>query len=870
MIRYELLLFMLSLVVLCFPAAICVAQPQRIIVQAEKPSLQVGSRGRDFKSAALTGEVLGQEFGGEIGHFTEYTFVAKQDYSSPLLGVRYARAFADGGFFQATLDGQDVGLIPYTYTGGWGEAPSHFDTSYIALPPLAAGEHRIRLTVTDAVPDQTVVPGVDVSPSPILDLVGNRSDKNSVGNGKNVALFTGKSSKVFYATYEMGEIFSAANGGTISWWPDHVLVSPEVVGVHSSARPNVNIDVLEIFEDPDREHLTKVSEVRQVCVTEDDVIVSVIHLHNPGQKVEEYELVITGDLRQAHDWREQPGGRKLTENIDGVVVLTDVSAFGEILHDGLSLAVGSTVKPETIHTHSAGTYQVVFRIPLEPGETKTLKAACAIHPNRAQALANLKRTLKEEDPIAENRKSWEEFYQEDIPRFTSSDPGLDELYAFRWFLLRFSTAGGDLGFFKYPVVMEGREAYQTYCCYSAPFMAFDMNWVVDPLVGFGHIANMCLAAYEDGRFPWYTSPRTNHVPLHHQSKTGLSLLPFVAWKHYLVHGDLGLIQEIYPALAENVRWWIKDRDPDGNGLFVITHQLETGMDDLFRWQDPLLRYEAIDATSYAYANLKAVSSLAQALGNEEEAAYFVQYAQRTAQALNSLLWDEDSSCYRDRHPSTKQLASQVTITTFYPFFAGIGQNKEFGVFTEHLLNPKRFWLAYPVPALSKQDPDFNPTGFWQGPAWPAATSHVLEAFATSAKDFDRSYLPQAALLLRRAVNNHLRPRADFYERYNPLTGAPLSTFRDYMHSWWVDLYIRHVAGFMIEDDGTVRIDPLPLGLEYFSMSNIPYRGKRIDITWQEPGVQGDLEPGLTVYVDGQIEGQFPEFYPGDNPILLEF
>ena len=80
-------------------------------------------------------------------------------------------------------------------------------------------------------------------------------------------------------------------------------------------------------------------------------------------------------------------------------------------------------------------------------------------------------------------------------------------------------------------------------------------------------------AYDDGRFPWYASPRTNHVPVDHESRTGCSLLPAAAWKFYEIHGRKDLLAQVYPGMAKNVRWWIKDRDPDEDGLFEIDHQL---------------------------------------------------------------------------------------------------------------------------------------------------------------------------------------------------------------------------------------------------------------------------------------------------------
>lgn len=866
MMKYPLLLALLPLVLFLCPVARCLAQSSRIILPGPSYVTQLGSQGRDFKAGAITGEVLGREFGSAIGHFVEYAFSLEEAWSSPVLTVSYARAFAGGGYFQVTVDGVEVGLLPYGQTGGWGEEPGHFARSRILLPELPAGRHVIRLMVTDQVPERSQLPGLAVPPSPLLDLVGNRADKNSVGGGRNVALYTGTQSKVFYATYELGEICTAFNGYTVNWWPDHALLSPNPT---PSPQPNVNIEAVEIHNATEQEVLPGVvQELRQVCVTEDDVLVAMIHLYNPAEVPLDWKLNVRGDLRNAHDWRETPGGSKSSTYLEGIVVLQDPRAFGGILAEGLSVAIGSSEELKEVKTSPAGTYRFVLEASLKPGEYRTIKVACAVHPQRETAVANLSRVLAEEDPIGANRQVWERFYQEEIPRFSSSDPGLDELYAFRWFLLRFSTAGGDLGYLQYPVVLEGRQAYQTYCCYSAPFMALDLNWARDAEVGYGHLANMCHAIYEDGRFPWYTTPGTNLVPLHHASRTGLSLLPYAVWRHYQIHHDLDLVRRVYPALAMNLRWWIRARDTDGNGLFAVEHQLETGMDDLYRWPDPELPYEAIDATSYAYINLQAVAALAAALGEDEDATYFAQYAQKAAAALNSLLWDDKAGCYRDLEPRRQEWARTITITTFYPFFAGAGTAEQLRVFREHLLNPERFWLPHPVPALSKEDSDFDPNSFWQGPAWPAATSHVIEAFATAAKELDRTLLPQAATLFHRAVRNHLTPRADFYERYNPLTGAPLSTFRDYMHSWWVDLYVRHVVGLMITEEGKITIDPLPLGLEYFSMENIPYRGQELKITWQAPGIPGEYLPGLAVYVDRNLYLHAPDFTPGDDPVVL--
>jgi len=556
---------------------------------------------------------------------------------------------------------------------------------------------------------------------------------------------------------------------------------------------------------------------------------------------------------------------------DALFIIDAITGIGtqplDIDNWGLDVVIGGSQKPQALGSTAQGEYTLTYAVSVPARGEATLTLACAVARDEKAARQNLAATLRAKDPIADNRRAWEAFYRKDVPSFACSDPKLTELYDFRWFLLRFSTAGGDLGLFRYPVVLEGRQAFQTYCCYSAPFMAFDRNWMADPKAGWGHIASMVHAAYDDGRFPWYASPRTNDVPLNHASKTGMSLLPWTLWRWYQIHGDRKRIEPLYPGMAKNVRWWIADRDPDSNGLFSIDHQLETGMDDLFRrWKtkNPA-RYEAVDATVYAYLNLRAVAHLARELGRADDARAFDAYAEKSKQALLTVSWDPKQARFLDRNPDTGEMADYNSICTFYPLMTDVMGAEHLPLVRNYLLNEKEYWTAHPIPALSQTDPDFDPVkGYWRGPSWPAATSHVIEGFATTAKRLDRSLLPEAAELFRRAAANHLQPRADFYERYNPFDGRGLSNFRDYMHSWWIDIYIRHVAGLMLEDDGSLTIDPLPLDLESYALRNVPVRGHKIDVLYNDP----QAGPGLTVLRDGKPLARKPDFKPGGAPLKV--
>ena len=113
----------------------------------------------------------------------------------------------------------------------------------------------------------------------------------------------------------------------------------------------------------------------------------------------------------------------------------------------------------------------------------------------------------------------------------------------------------------------------------------------------------------------------------------------------------------------------------------------------------------------------------------------------------------------------------------------------------------------------------------------------------------------AAELFRRAAKIYFTPQIDFHERYNPLTGKPLSKFRDYMHSWWIDLIIKHVCGFTPRADGELALKPLPMDLDYFAMENITYHGHNGSIYWQRPDLptkNKNIPPGYVVKIDGKI------------------
>lgn len=75
-----------------------------------------------------------------------------------------------------------------------------------------------------------------------------------------------------------------------------------------------------------------------------------------------------------------------------------------------------------------------------------------------------------------------------------------------------------------------------------------------------------------------------------------------------------------------------------------------------------------------------------------------------------------------------------------------------------------------------------------------------------------------------------------YEHYDPVTGMPAlyRGYDDYMHSWLVDLILRHAVGVQ---PGSDQLNPLPLEVDWIECTNIPRRGGTMDVR-----IAGDRSP----------------------------
>jgi hypothetical protein len=275
-----------------------------------------------------------------------------------------------------------------------------------------------------------------------------------------------------------------------------------------------------------------------------------------------------------------------------------------------------------------------------------------------------------------------------------------------------------------------------------------------------------------------------------------------------------------------------------------------------------IQLKGVDATVYLYELQKTLAWIAEKLGKADDALQWAGEAQQTKVAVLTRMWDDKRHLFFDVHPKTGQRSFAKAAVGFYPFMTDLAGHDHLSAFSEHLFNPKEFATPFPVPSTSLDDEYASARGEWKGKrhacpwngrAWLMTNSHVADALARAAQTLDPQLKKKAVDFIVRFIRmtfldgDPQRPTS--YEYYNPLTGrAPF--FRgvdDYMHSWVVDLIIKYVAGVQPDEDNVV-IDPLPFGLQQFTLDNVTVKGHALKVAWKQ-------SEGFKVWLDGKVRAE---------------
>ena len=228
----------------------------------------------------------------------------------------------------------------------------------------------------------------------------------------------------------------------------------------------------------------------------------------------------------------------------------------------------------------------------------------------------------------------------------------------------------------------------------------------------------------------------------------------------------------YERLVRYIYRWF-GYDGDHNGLPVWNSADHSGMDnqDSRAGRMNSFSVEGVDLACYLLRELQAMAIIADELGREDDATSFREQAAGLAKTINEVFWDEKDAFYYDRNEKTGERVRVKSVAGFTPLWARVASPAQANrLIKEHLLNPKEFWLNYPVSSYARTESDYYQGSLhgecnWRGSTWIPTNYMIFHGL------LHYGYRDAARQLAERTYHMVLDVNPVTREYYNAETGA---------------------------------------------------------------------------------------------------
>lgn len=279
--------------------------------------------------------------------------------------------------------------------------------------------------------------------------LGNRADKNFLGSG-NVALVIEptKAKVLFVQQWKEKGLFDWAAGTVRNWYPDRIEMTGPLPPLGAS--------------------ISHAPVSRNIFITRDDVIGMELTWKNTTKKQININAAFTGVLPGTSTPNKEPG------------LLTSVAPYSDKVATPVYYVLGASIKPDSMKMQASG-YNISYTIIIQPGKQQSLTLLLSTAVNEQQANKAINRWKDRSNITAAVRNDWNEWFNNEIPAFTCSDPYFEKLYYYRWWSLYTKMITAPVGHFYYPSPREGAVMYEGVVSYSGACVSVDeLRWMRNP------------------------------------------------------------------------------------------------------------------------------------------------------------------------------------------------------------------------------------------------------------------------------------------------------------------------------------------------------------------------------------------------------
>lgn len=296
--------------------------------------------------------------------------------------------------------------------------------------------------------------------------------------------------------------------------------------------------------------------------------------------------------------------------------------------------------------------------------------------------------------------------------------------------------------------------YQWDTCFMAAFGIYGNN--IFPAMS--SLDNFYRKQREDGyiqRVYWESNGEMVQPPTPDEPMVNPPLFPWLELRYYQITGDDSRLKKVLPILIKYYEWIENNcKSSAGKGLFYIS-PLGSGMDNVLR--PNVGKAGWIDFSAQMALAANSISKIAEIVGEKNIASEFAAKFSRIKSLINKYAWDDVSQYYFDMTEDSA-LSNVKHIGAFWVLISEVAPDERMEALLNHLQNPKEFWRLHLVPALSADDPAYDPKGhYWLGGVW-APTNYML------IKGLEKYHQYSLA---QDIAQNHIQNMAEVYYHFDP-------------------------------------------------------------------------------------------------------
>ena len=149
---------------------------------------------------------------------------------------------------------------------------------------------------------------------------------------------------------------------------------------------------------------------------------------------------------------------------------------------------------------------------------------------------------------------------------------------------------------------------------------------------------------------------------------------------------------------------------------LIERLVDRGDEAMYNDKTHTLEYTTVGLNALYALDTEILMIMASELGLQAEVDKWRTRYEQIKKNVNEKLWSEEDGLYLNRHWDGR-FSRRLSPENFYPLAAGLVDPERAKRMIATLLDPKKFWGEYPLPAISRDDPAFAPGGPGQGAVW---------------------------------------------------------------------------------------------------------------------------------------------------------